>query len=170
MERVRLEAIIAPRSLTLDEQNKISTLLKRFAGKTVLVESLGMDVEGTLLATQIIAVLKSAKISVIDHRSYSVSTGQIPVGVSVRGPSSEEAIVSTLGDILHRIGKLQTTTNGVATVSSGGMIASGAMIMSGVILAGSDEKVTIPAGPSPPGSPIYIMVGAKPLPIMSPSK
>jgi hypothetical protein len=166
LERMRLEAVVAPRSLTLDQQQKISVLLKRFSGKTVLVESHGMDTEGTLLATQIIAILHAAKISVVDHRAYSVVTGPIATGVGIRGPASEDTLVSTLGEVLRHIGGLEVTVNGAATTSSGGMIASGGMIISGSILMGGGGQVTIPAGPSPPGSPVYIMVGTKPLPMM----
>lgn len=108
LERIKLEAVVAPRSLSLDIQKGIADACVKFAGHGVLVGSYGMDGEGAALATQIMSALQAARIVVKDNRGGSVVAGEFDVGVQIRNQQAEEhEFASCLADALSRIGKLQ---------------------------------------------------------------
>lgn len=149
LERIRLQAIVAPRSLSLDQQQQIATAVRRFAGHRVLVSSYGLDGEGAALGAQIIILLRSVlgNDNVLDDRASLVVTGGFELGVHVRGPDSESALVSTLSDALSSIGQLQTFVNDPRPRTGGAMGGGGAAFPAGTIF-------------------VSVMVGIKPVPIL----
>jgi len=106
-ENLRLEAIIAPRSLSLDQQRDIAEACRKFHGHGVLVKSYGTDGEGAALAEQIIAALQVANIIVADSRGSETVAGQFDSGVHVRAPAAEVAFAEAIADSLSTIGKLK---------------------------------------------------------------
>jgi hypothetical protein len=106
-ENLRLEAIIAPRSLSLDQQGWIADALRKFQGHGVLVKSYGTDGEGAALAGQIIAALRAAHVVVADSRGSEIVTGGFDIGVHVRAPVAELAFAEAIADALSTIGKLK---------------------------------------------------------------
>lgn len=106
-ENLQLEAIIAPRSLTLDQQKQIADALGKFRNHGVLVKSYGTDGEGAALAGQIIAPLQAAGIIVADSRGSEIVAGQFDSGVHVRAPIAELAFAEAIADALSTIGKLK---------------------------------------------------------------
>jgi hypothetical protein len=106
-ENLRLEAIIAPRSLSLDQQRDIAEACRKFQGHGVLMKSYGTDGEGAALAGQIIAALRVANIIVADSRGSETVAGQFDSGVHVRAPGAELAFAETIADSLSTIGKLK---------------------------------------------------------------
>lgn len=157
-ERMKLEAIVAPRSLSLDQQRLIAAAIREFAGHAITVSSYGLDGEGAALATQIILVLRSAGIIVRDDRASSIRSGGFEFGVHLRGPAGE--VISSLGNALSTIGKLQLFVN--AEVSPGRTSMHGGATISGnAAISGGGGVVSVPV---PTTGPISIMVGIKPVP------
>jgi hypothetical protein len=150
LERLKLEAIVAPRSLSLDQQHEIAEACRKFHGHGVLVFSYGQDGEAAALGGQIISALQSVHIVVADARSSAVITGGFETGVHVSGPKVEHEFVSVLGDALSRIGKLK----------AGGVVGNG---RPGSALSGGGEG--FPAGTTF----VTVTVGVKPVPVL-PSK
>jgi hypothetical protein len=146
-ENLQLEAIIGPRSLTLDQQKQIADACGRFGGHGVLVVSYGMDGEAAALGGQIISTLQSAHIVVADGRGSITVSGGFDIGVHVRGPEAAHELISVLGDALFRIGKLKVAVNDPLP-RMGTMIGGG-----GQTFAAGTVFVTV-------------MVGVKPLPVL----
>jgi hypothetical protein len=101
LERLRLEAVVAPRSLSLSQQNIIAEFLKPFSGKRVSVTTYSLDGEGASLATQIIASLNGATIEVDNNLASVMPMGGFALGVHVNGDDSGlvEAIRTALGGV-----------------------------------------------------------------------
>jgi hypothetical protein len=97
LERMKLEAAVVPRSLTLEQQKLIAAAVQTFRGHAVLVSSYALDGEGAALAGQIIAALQSGGVKVADNRSSILVTGGFEGGIHVRGPDTEQDFVSSLG-------------------------------------------------------------------------
>ncbi len=148
LERIKLEAIVAPRSLSLEQQRLIASACSRFHGRGVLVSSYGMDGEGAALGGQIISVLRSAGITVADARASIVVTGGFEMGVHVRGPDVERDLVSCLGNALSSIGKLKVTLNDLPPRFGGGMGGGGQSFPAGTVF-------------------VTVMIGIKPVPILA---
>lgn len=148
-ENLRLEATIAPRSLSLDQQKKIADVCRKFQGHGVLVKSYGMDAEAAGIAGQILALLKSVpNIGVADGRGSIMVSGGFDTGVHVRGPETEHEFTLVLGDALSRIGKLQVAVNDPEPRTGGGMGGGGEGFARGT-------------------SFVTVMVGIKPLPTLT---
>jgi len=148
LERVKLEAIVAPRSLSLDQQRLIVSICTRFQGHNVSVNSYGMDGEGAVLGGQIIAVLRSAGITVADARASTVVTGGFELGIHVRGPSAEREFVSALGSALSSIGKLRVAINDPPPKSGSEIGGGGQVFNPGVAF-------------------VTVMIGIKPVPLLA---
>jgi hypothetical protein len=102
LERVKLAAVVAPRSLSLEQQASMSTELKVFSGRAVELVSYGMDPEGAGIATQIITSLSAAGLKVSDSRFSIVRLGGFSNGVHVNGPAESQDLVLALGSALNK--------------------------------------------------------------------
>jgi hypothetical protein len=149
LERIRLEALVAPRSLSLEQQRQIAEACRGFTGHRVLVSSYGLDGEGAVLGAQIITLLRTVlgNDNVLDDRASTVVVGGFELGVHVRGPDSERAFVSTLSAALSSIGGLQTFANDTPPRGGAGIGGGGAAFPQGTIY-------------------VSVMVGVKPIPIL----
>jgi len=132
LERLKLEAFVSPRVLTIDQRQRIATAVNRFGTRTIVVSSYGQDEEGFLRATQIVAVLRAAGISVIDERASTIVSGGFISGVNVRGHLAEEKFVVEVVQALRTIGDLRVTING-PPVSPEAMDSGGVLIRGGPI-------------------------------------
>jgi len=151
LERMKLEAAIVPRSLTLEQQKLIAAAVQTFRGHAVLVSSYALDGEGAALAGQIIAALQSGGVKVADNRSSILVTGGFEGGIHVRGPDTEQDFVSSLGNALSLVGKLQVDLNAP-------------QVERGAVMGGGGQS--FPAGTVF----VAIMVGVKPVPILPAAK
>jgi hypothetical protein len=150
LERTKLEAVVSPRRIGADEQKRIKEALKGFEKRLVLVSSNGLDAEAALLGAQIIACFPFS-FTVQDERALSISTGGFDFGIHIRGPQSDQDLVTALTLALRSIGKLQTWANT-------------AIPRTGVRMGGSAMKTEGGgSGPTPPGTPVWIEIGVKPL-------
>ena len=113
LERIKLEAAVAPRSLSLEQQRQIAAVCRQFAGHRVLVSSYGLDGEGAAIGAQIITLLRSVlgNDNVLDSRASIVVTGGFQFGIHLRGPDSEREFIRNLSDALTSVGHLQTFVN-----------------------------------------------------------
>jgi hypothetical protein len=98
-----LEARIAPRRLSHEQQRAIAVALFPFAGQSVIVRSYMLDVESAILGGQIIDVLNAAKIVPTDKRMAESSSNAVALAVHVVGNNKAlvVAILTSLADIGH---------------------------------------------------------------------
>ena len=104
LERLRLEAIVAPRSLTLEAQGRIIEAWRPFAGSTVGIVTYGMDGEAFALAQQIIACLRLAGINVENRTASVMPLGGFVLGINISGTAQQ--LTAALRDALANIGGL----------------------------------------------------------------
>lgn len=149
LERVRLEAIVAPRSLSVEQQRQIADACRRFSGHRVLVSSYGLDGEGAAIGAQIIAALRSVLGSdnVLDNRTSSVIAGGFEFGVHVRWPDSEREFGTVVANAFQSLGRLQTFVNQPRPRLGAMMSGGGTSFPTGTVF-------------------VDVMIGVKPVPIM----
>ncbi len=98
VERLRLQSIVAPRSLSLEQQDHVANLSRAFIGHRVIVLSYGLDLEGAAIGAQIINTLRRVlgHDNVLDGRASFVVSGGFDLGIHLRGPESERAFITAL--------------------------------------------------------------------------
>jgi hypothetical protein len=133
---LKLEAQVAPRRLTSQQQQSIGSALARFAGRRMRIKSYALDIDAAILGQQIIASLQAINIGGDDRRMSEGALGAIAIGIHVAG-DDKELIDATL-----------------AAFSSVGLAVSPepVPIMAGTAL--SDDGTTVAA---------TIFVGVKPI-------
>ena len=109
LSRVKLEAQIQPRELTLAQQMDIASACKRFSGHTIEIRSYVLDGEGWRLAQEIKAALEVGGIHVSDLSSRRIEFGGFIVGVLIGGPAKEQGLIDTLKMSIGGIGKIILT-------------------------------------------------------------
>jgi hypothetical protein len=132
LERVKLEAQLAPRRLSSEQQKAIAVSLKRFNGRKVKLITYAHDLEAGLLATQIKPALLEAGIRVDDQISGVMVVGGFVAGVWVNGPPVEQDLVKALFDTLVQDGKLVARNNGTKPFAGAANPADGVNILVGV--------------------------------------
>jgi hypothetical protein len=134
LERMRLEAAVAPRTLSLDQQRQIRDACLAFRGHNASVFSYATDGEGALLGGQIIAALAAAGINIADDRASAMSTGGFDLGIHVRGPPSEEQFMECLKQAFTSIGHLTVAPiNDPVPRMGSGMFGGGQQFSSGTV-------------------------------------
>jgi hypothetical protein len=116
LERVKLAAQVAPRLLSVEQQNTIVSSLKRFKGRNVAVVSYSLDAEGGVLATQIISTLQEAGILVENQVAGLLVTGSFWTGVILSGPAPEQDFVKALTTSFMNYGSLAARNNGTEPI------------------------------------------------------
>lgn len=144
IQRLKLEAKVAPRQLTKMQQESIGVECKLFSGSRVTVLSYAMDIEGGVLGKQILLALGAAGIETEDGTASQMPVGFFVTGIKISGP--DELLVRRLKNSLHTTGALWLATEGE---NSGLPVAPGVMIQR----ATSDRH-----------NDAVILVGVKPLP------
>ena len=137
----QLEAQIQPRRLTKDQQRSLSVSLSRFSGKTVVIATYSLDVEGIVLAAQIADSLTAANINVRNGIA-SINSMGLPVVMGIEidsGPGYDQRLIKALVESLDLEAHLKVT---VAPVR-----------------VGIGTVVSVPAGQIPGA---FIIVGVKP--------
>jgi hypothetical protein len=102
-ENLKLEALIQPRELSVDQQKAIGDVLRRFSGKSVFLRTYSFDQESMRLSTLLNAALTSGGIDV--QFAPTPSPLILPVGINVTG--SDKAFVEGIKRALR--GKLDLT-------------------------------------------------------------
>ncbi len=99
LARLRLEAAIQPRDLSLEEQSALKDVMHKFAGRVVSVRSYALDTEGSRLATIILSALHAVGIQVSDQRGnlLNLSAGwNVVEGVQIAGPHVHDDLINAL--------------------------------------------------------------------------
>jgi Tfp pilus assembly major pilin PilA len=165
LERLKLEARVAPRTLTLEQQRLITGAMREFSGHpAVRVSSYGLDGEGAALGAQIISVLRSAGIPVHDERAQTIVTGGFENGIHLRGPVSDNTFLLSLYNALSSTGKLDVFVNG-PSIRAGVTQGGSAMMGGNATIAGGGGMVNDPV---PKTGSVSLMVGIKPVPVLLP--
>jgi hypothetical protein len=140
IERLKLEAQIAPRRLTPEQQQQITQLCSRFRGRRVIVVSYSLDIEGAVLSKQIVAALQGSGMTVVDSTTGMMAIGGILIGIHVNG--AEHDLVNSLSTILATAGRLSVARPNSDPPTSPGAYSNGR--------------------PEEP-QPVSILVGVKPM-------
>lgn len=139
-ENLKLQALLAPRSLKVDQQADLSQAMEPFAGKKILVGSPTMEGEPLYLSGQIIEALKIAHIDVVDLRGAQGPLGGFSFGIHIAGP---DATLTKALEMLFRKYGQQVDNNPKSDAAA---------------------LLTIPAHQQVKGAAAAIFVGVKPLP------
>lgn len=118
VERLRLEAEIAPRRLTPSQEVAIAMACDQFRGRPVKVVSYAMDAEGAVLAKQIIASLQLAGMAVSDSTASLQSIGGFSLGIHITG--TKPNLISCIRESLSMTGHLMVAPPN--TEAAGGFI------------------------------------------------
>jgi hypothetical protein len=106
LERIRLEAQIAPRRLSNEELDAITTTCRQFSGKVVTLVTYALDSEALILGRQIEGALMAAGLHVNPNFASLQPFGGFIQGIQISGPVSEQDLVSRLTVSLAKDGKL----------------------------------------------------------------
>jgi hypothetical protein len=100
-QNLRLEAAISPRRLTAKQLKELADIKSN--GRTLEIKSYTSDVEGLVVATQIVDVLRS-NARLLDNRSTMQPVRAIVFGITVTGADSAlvEEITAILGNFIEK--------------------------------------------------------------------
>jgi hypothetical protein len=158
LERIKLEAAVAPRRLTRDQQGTVADKLRRFSGRPPLtVASYSLDGEGSALGLNIIAALKIAGLDARSDLANLLQSGGLLWGVHIHGPEAQQDVVRAIAEALSSEG-IRTFVNFPSLI---GTALKGIQISGSTRISGGDGATN--AGPTAPGTPVHIMVGVKPI-------
>jgi hypothetical protein len=147
-ENLKLEAIVQPRTISVEDQRRIADACCKFKGHGAIVQSYGLDAEGFATGSQIIDVLRAIQAVVADARATTITTGPMEAGIHVRTTDASEVLfASCFADALNKIGKLKTDLNDPYPP------------FRGAAMGGGGQSIT--------GPHITVMVGIKPLPLLT---
>jgi hypothetical protein len=118
LERVRLEEQVTPRRLSTPQQAAVTNSLRRFSGRSVVLQSYALDLDAALLGSQIQASLESAGITVVPDLSLVVSTAGLATGIQVSGPPAQQDFVVALAVALLQSGGLAVVRPGAPTADT----------------------------------------------------
>ncbi len=138
IERLKLEAQIAPRRLNLQQEQSIAVLCAPFRGRSATVVSYAMDAEAAVLAKQIIATLNASGIKVVDSTASLQTFGGFSLGIHVDGRDPQFA--ASLRSALSGVGQQMVAPAGSASGSGTGISMGN---------SGGSSEVTILVGVKP---------------------
>ncbi len=126
LERLKLEAIIVGRQLTVEQIASIANTLKRFAGREVYLSSYTGDAEAARFSLQIKMALEESGIHIEDLIGMTVvgqgiaGGGGLRFGIHIEGINSDDDLISAVVDGLEKHGNVK-----VETITRPGMIRAG---------------------------------------------
>jgi len=97
-----LEQLVQPRQLTGEQAHDFTQALAAYSGRSVVLWSYGLDLEGSALAEQIRESLIGAHVVVVNNIGQLSSADRPRVGLLVAG--ADKHLVGALHDNLHAIG------------------------------------------------------------------
>ncbi len=155
LERIKLQAAVAPRSLSRDQQRSIGRACSKFRNHNVWVMSYAMDGEAAGLGGQIIAALMEANVNAEDARASKIVSGGFDWGIHIRSAyKSEAGLDSCFKNAMEKIGRLKVFVNDPLPPQGTGMNGPGI------------GKMGRPFS-SPRTVFSVVMVGVKPVPILA---
>jgi hypothetical protein len=94
LERLKLEAQIAPRRLNLNQQHGLTAALMKFGGADISVSSYALDADSAAFGGQVLEAIKNASLVPIDQRMSQGALGSMALGVHITGTNA--ALVNML--------------------------------------------------------------------------
>ena len=101
-ENLKLQELIQPRSITLDQQREIGDSLRSFAKRQIEVWSESRDPEAYFFSAQILAALKYAQMNVIDRRGMFTDSRASDIGVGILCPDEDKGLAVAIQKSLSR--------------------------------------------------------------------
>jgi hypothetical protein len=120
IERLKLEAKIAPRRLNTDQQHALTAMLVKFQGADVSVASYALDTDAAMFGTQLLAIIQNAGLTPVDRRMSEGALGSIAVGVLVSGTN-----VTLVNELLIALNSFGITASRGEPPPSSGMSLGG---------------------------------------------
>ena len=142
-----MQALIQPRSLTIEQQKAIGIALRPFAGQKIVVSSSSADPEAYLLSEQIVSALKSGHLDVEDRsgKGNAAATGLAEItGIRINWWLTEAPAIA-VGEALKQFGQLKHVN-----------------VCEGKSMIASAEGAAVPD----PKPNLYLYVVSKPLPLL----
>jgi len=129
---LQLEIQIQPRRLAA----ALKAAVKPFPNRQISVWSYGVDIEGRLLASQILSALNDAHVPIVDSIGHMVSSTTARIGVIITGPDDE--LVGALLAALKPLSPTKGSLNNPGSYSKSGidMLYGGPNIVPAEIFVG----------------------------------
>jgi hypothetical protein len=102
-----LAELVQPRQLSGEQAHDFAQALSAYSGRSVVLWSYGLDLEGSALAEQIRESLIGAHVVVVNNIGQLSTTERPRVGVRIAG--ADKHLVGALHDNLHAIGGMDAT-------------------------------------------------------------
>jgi hypothetical protein len=111
-----LEQLVQPRQLTGEQAYEFTQALAAYSGRSVILWSYGLDLEGGALAEQIRESLIGAHVVVVNNIGQLSSDVRPRVGVQIAGADTH--LVGALHDNLHAIGGMDAAVVELASAEA----------------------------------------------------
>jgi hypothetical protein len=111
-----LEQLVQPRQLTGEQAHDFTQALSAYSGRSVILWSYGLDLEGGALAEQIRESLIGAHVVVVNNIGQLSSAERPRVGVLIAG--ADKHLVDALHDNLHAIGGMDAAVVELASAEA----------------------------------------------------
>ena len=162
LERVKLEALIVPRRLSLAQQEQIARECGSKLGKSAIIQSFTQDAESAVLANQIGAILLKAGLRVESKIGLMTSEEIVDSGIDVHSSLDGKyaRIAVCLANGLSATGLSEVTINREMHIGNMSFNPGGGMTLQWA--PGAHIPKIMPAGPLKIGSPLIVTVGVKP--------
>jgi len=133
---LQLEIQIQPRRLAVADIAALKAAVKPFPNRQISVWSYGVDIEGRLLASQILSALNDAHVPIVDSIGHMVSSTTARIGVIITGPDDE--LVGALLAALKPLSPTKGSLNNPGSYSKSGidMLYGGPNIVPAEIFVG----------------------------------
>jgi hypothetical protein len=133
---LQLEIQIQPRRLAAADIAALKAAVKPFPNRQISVWSYGVDIEGRLLASQILSALNDAHVPIVDSIGHMVSSTTARIGVIITGPDDE--LVGALLAALKPLSPTKGSLNNPGSYSKSGidMLYGGPNIVPAEIFVG----------------------------------
>ena len=135
IERLKLEAQIAPRRLTNQEVSEILKACNGCTGRSVTIRSYATDLESAILAKQLVALFGAAGMRVQDATASNSPVGGFLIGINVTG---DNRLASEVRSLLSDKGRLAVVPTALTAAP---------MVMMGIGTFPTDIEITVGVKP-----------------------
>ena len=111
-----LAELVQPRQLSGEQAHEFTQALSSYSGRSVVLWSYGLDLEGSALAQQIRESLIAAHVVVVNNIGQLNSAERPRVGVMIAG--ADQHLVGALHDNLHAIGGMGAAIGELASAEA----------------------------------------------------
>jgi hypothetical protein len=96
-DNLKLEELIQPRDLTMEQQLEIKRRLLGFSGRVISVRSYSLDTEGKRLGKLLKSIFEGSGLNVSDNLGNLMNLGgNVVEGIQIAGPHSQDDLIGAL--------------------------------------------------------------------------